>query len=255
MTQKRWYISTIGENAPELAERYHLGLELAEFCTAVNMEGKASQTREQVRRELEKTDRCIVHGPFNELFPCAIDPKARELAAFRYLQAAQCAKEYGAKKLVLHGGFQPFAYYECWYVEQSILFWKELLEKMPENLEIVLENVLETTPDSLRSIVSQVNSPRLRLCLDVGHVLAYSQIPPEAWVESWKPWLSHFHLHNNFGKADTHNGLCEGVIPMGTFLPTICSACPEATMTLEIIQPEQSLRWLEAEGFLEGDPR
>ncbi len=51
-----------------------------------------------------------------------------------------------------------------WYVEKSILFWKDFLQET--DMPIVLENVLEETPDMLLDIVKGVDDPRLRLCPD-----------------------------------------------------------------------------------------
>ena len=74
-------------------------------------------------------------------------------------------------------------------------------------VEIVLENVLETEPQWLLDIVKGVDDPRLKLCLDVGHVNAYSKIPVTEWLASWAPYLSHFHIHNNDTSRDQHNPL------------------------------------------------
>ena len=63
-------------------------------------------------------------------------------------------------------------------------------------------------------IVKGVDEPRLKLCLDVGHVNAYSKIPVTDWLENWAPYLSHFHIHNNDTSRDQHNPLHEGTIPM-----------------------------------------
>ena len=58
MNKKNVYISTTAPDASQLAVQYGLGIE-----------------------------RKVLHAPFNELFPCAIDRKAGALAAERYRQA------------------------------------------------------------------------------------------------------------------------------------------------------------------------
>ena len=155
----------------------------------------------------------FLHGPFNELFPCAIDPKARRLAAQRYRQACGLAASYGADKVVIHAGFVPNVYYPCWYTEQSILFWREFLKDMPENRTICLENVMESDPAWMRDIVKEVNDPRLAICLDVGHANVCSRIPVSGWLETLGPWIRHFHIHNNDSRADTHYSLGAGEHP------------------------------------------
>lgn len=237
------YISTIASDAAELARKYGFGLEIAEFCTAWNMDEKFREVHPNVQEKTAGISGRILHAPFNELFPCAIDKKARALAAERYRQAIQLAKSYGAAKVVVHGGYNPWIYYPVWYVEQSVLFWKAFLQEAP-GVQIVLENVLEEEPGMLLDIVTGVDHPDLRLCLDIGHVNAYGKVPVMQWLESWKDYLSHFHIHNNDGSWDTHSALNNGSIPMREFLDRAAALCPDATLTLELMEADPSVRWL-----------
>lgn len=237
------FLSTIDPNAHILADRYGLGLEIAEYCTAWNMDEHFSETDAQVLAKVERISSRVLHAPFNELFPCAIDPRARALAAERYRQAIALAKKYGAKKVIIHGGYHPKIYYPVWYVSESIRFWQAFLQEDP-GVQIVLENVLEEEPGMLTDIVSGVNHPRLRLCLDVGHVNAYSAIPVMEWLKVCAPWLSHFHIHNNDGSWDTHSALNQGTIPMEALLANIRTLCPDASLTLELMDGADSVRWL-----------
>lgn len=243
MNKDKLYLSTIDPNAAAVAKEYGLGLEIAEYCTAWNMDEKRQETDERVRSQIRGCPALVLHAPFNELFPCAIDPKARALAAERYRQAAELAWEYGAKKMVVHGGYHPYIYYEQWYVEQSVLFWKEFLQQ-ESGTQIVLENVLEPKPELLLDIVRGVDDPRLRLCLDIGHVNAYSKIPVMQWLETLAPYLSHFHIHNNDGSWDTHSPLEQGSIPVKEFLERAQALCPDASITLELMDSRSSVRWL-----------
>ena len=136
-----------------------------------------------------------------------------------------------------------------WYVEQSIEFWKDFLQEDP-GVEIVLENVLEPEPQWLPDIVRGVDDARLRLCLDVGHVNAYSKIGLFHWLESWAPWLSHFHIHNNDGTMDRHAPLNEGTIDMEAFLHRASALCPDATYTFELPEARSSMDWLREKGVI-----
>ena len=243
MNKKNVYISTTAPDASQLAVQYGLGIEIAEYCTAWNMDDEFTSTDAAVRIKLEGIESKVLHAPFNELFPCAIDRKARALAAERYRQAIDLAKAYEATKVVVHGGYNPWIYYPVWYTEQSIIFWKEFLREDP-GMEIVLENVLETDPQWLLDIVKGVGNPRLKLCLDIGHVNAYSKIPVMDWLENWAPYLSHFHIHNNDTSWDTHSPLTEGTIPMKELLEKASLLCPDATFTLELMEAEASVKWM-----------
>ena len=249
MKKENIYISTIAPDAAPLAREYGCGLEIAEFCTAWNMDEKFNGVDGVVKKKLEGISCSTLHAPYNELFPCAIDKKARALAAERYRQAIDLAKRYGSKKVIIHGGYNPWIYYPVWYVEQSILFWKDFLKEDP-GVEIVLENVLETEPQWLLDIVKGVADSRLKLCLDVGHVNAYSPIPVTEWLTSWAPYLSHFHVHNNDGTRDQHNALNDGTIPMKDFLLRAEELYPNATFTFELMKDEPSMKWLAENGLI-----
>ena len=243
MRKDKLYLSTISPDAASVAREYGFGLELAEFCTAWNMDEKFAHVDGVVQKKLEGISHSLLHAPYNELFPCAIDKRARALAAERYRQATNLAKRYDARKVIIHGGYNPRIYFPVWYVKQSILFWKEFLKNDP-GVEIVLENVLEDDPAWLPDIVAGVDDPRLRLCLDIGHVNAYSTVPVMTWLENWASYISHFHIHNNDGSRDAHNDLDNGTIPIKELLFCAQERCPHATYTLELMKDEPSVQWM-----------
>lgn len=243
MMQERFYLSTIDPQAHLLARQAGLGLEIAEYCTAWNLDEQFAQTDALVREKCAGISRRVLHGPFNELFPCAIDPKARHLAQVRFQQALDTARRYGADRVVLHGGYNPWLYYHSWYVEQSAAFWRDF--PIPEGMLVCLENVLEEGPELLLEILERAENPALRICLDVGHVNAYSKVPLMQWLDACAGKIGHFHIHNNFGDADTHDPLDQGSIAMEPLLKKALKHCPQATFTLEIPQCASSVHWLQ----------
>ena len=254
MNREKIYLSTIAPDASRIAREYGLGLEIAEYCTAWNMDEKFAGVDPVVQKKLEGISRSTLHAPYNELFPCAIDKKARALAAERYRHAIELAKRYGSKKVVIHAGYNPWIYYPIWFVEQSIVFWKEFMQEDP-GVEIALENVLETDNQWLVDIVKAVDHPNFRMCLDVGHASAYSKIPLMTWLESWAPYITHFHIHNNDGfgtdgTADKHAPLMDGAIPMKELLLRIEELCPDATIALELMKNQSSVEWMLKEGLI-----
>lgn len=250
MNRKNVCLATIDENAHCLAKEWGLSLELSEFCTAWNMDEKLPETMEALAVKTSCAPVRVLHAPFNELFPCAIDPKARELAKSRYLQAMKLAQEYGADRLVIHGGYNHWIYFPVWYTEQSIPFWKDFLKYIPDGMTVCLENVLEEQPEMLAEILKAVNDPRVGMCLDIGHAHAYSKVDVMKWLEICGPYIRHFHIHNNDKSWDTHSPLPEGTIPMEELLRTAERICENVTYTLELTDSESSLRWLEERGLL-----
>ncbi len=246
------YLSTIADDDYEQAAAYGIGLEIAEFCAAMNMDGELFPIFDSnVRIKMKSAGRFVFHGPFAELSPCSIDPKVRQVSMERYLQAARLAAQYGARRVVLHSGFIPQVYFPHWYEEESIKFWRELLPQLPEGTEIVLENVMDPAPDSMVRVVRKVDDPRLRLCLDIGHAnCARGEVTLDQWFEAFRPYLRHVHLHNNDGKWDLHSPLGEGTIPMAETLDWLNENAPDATMTIENMNCSDSMQWLEKEGYL-----
>ena len=249
MKPEKIYLSTIASDAVEAAEEYGVNLEIAEYCTAWNMDEEFSSVHPAVQKKLEFCQNHLFHAPYNELFPCAIDKRARALAAERYRQAISLARDYGSRKVIIHGGYQTLMYYPVWYTEQSICFWREFLREDP-GVEIVLENVLEQEPDWILDILRAVDDPKLRMCLDIGHVNAYSRIPVLEWLERCAPYISHFHIHNNDGTQDQHSALFEGTIPITEFLCRAETLCPDATFTFELMKSEPSMKWLREKGLI-----
>ena len=210
----RLYLSGIDGRAADLARENGLGLEIAAFCYAPNLEDPAVLSA--VRADMAGVERFWFHAPFAELAPCAIDPLVRQVTEKRYRQAADLAQDLGVRRLVIHGGFVPQVYFPEWYVEQSVLFWREFLRQLPQDMTVALENV---------------------------------RVPPLEWVAPMAPWLRHVHLHNNAGHDDLHDPLGQGTLAMEQVLDTILELCPAATFTLENQDCGPSLVWLREHGY------
>jgi len=249
----RLYLATIAEDAAEAAREYGLGLEIAEFCTASNMDLNFGHWDNLVCEKLRVAgaDRCVFHAPFNELCPAAIDPLVLDVTKRRYRAAMELAQTYGARRMVVHSGFMPFVYFPEYFVERSVAFWTEFLASVPPDFTLHLENVLESEPDMLVDIVRQVGDRRLLLCLDTGHAeMMKKGITLEEWLEKVLPHLGHAHLHNNDGTSDSHSALWDGLIDMEHVVKTILTCCPEATITIETRESYKSVQWLIARNFL-----
>lgn len=270
MKKENLYISTMASDAKETAERYGLGIELAQFCTAWNMDLKFKYIDPLVKETVKNVDRIILHAPFNELSPVAIDPLVLEVTEKRIRQAAELCVRYGAKKMVFHSGYTSHMYYKIWYEPQAVKFFKRVMPTLPGDFTVVLENVFEDEPNLLMNVIKEVDSERLKLCVDVGHVNASlgfahriktNRIGEDIssgcrdvyeWIERSAPYISHYHIHNNYGERDTHNVLADGTIDMKSLFSLIDTLTPDATCTLELSDAGESVKLLMTEGFLQG---
>lgn len=246
----RLFLSTTADDAVRQARAHRLGLELADFCYAPQLE--SADALRAAQEKMHGIGRFWLHAPFAELCPCAIDPMIRAVAQERFRQTAALAQKLNITRIVVHGGFLPKVYFPQWYTEQSVRFWKELLEQLPKNLTLALENVLEPSPELLTQIAAQVDDPRFGLCLDVGHANTVGS--PLAWLEAMRPWLMHAHLHDNSGAWDDHAPLGTGTVPLVPLLERLTADCPSVTCTIENQNCAASLQWLTAHGYLEENP-
>jgi sugar phosphate isomerase/epimerase len=250
--KNRLFLSTIAGDASEVAKEFDLGLELAEFCTASNMDRDFAEWDKIAGEKMKNAKRFVLHAPFNELCPSAIDPLVLDIAKRRYQQVYELAMSYHINRMVVHSGYVPFVYFKEYFVERSVAFWSEYLSDKPEDFYVALENVLEDAPDELINIISGVNDPRFKLCLDMGHAnITKNALTMEDWTKAVLPYLGHVHLHNNFGWPDSHDAPDNGDMDIEALLRIIIEGAPEATVTLEIRDScRSSVEWLQKKGFL-----
>jgi len=253
----KFFISTIAEDA----ETFGLGIEIAEYCTAWNVDNDFEDLDSVVEQKIAMAPEIILHGPFNELSPAAIDIDVLEITKKRYRQAVELCLLYGAKKLVFHSGYTDNQYYKFWYKERAINFWKEFMQNLPGDFIIVLENVLEDEPDLLLDVVRKVDNPRLKLCIDIGHInvclsfahrVKYNRVNEKMgecadiyeWIEKSAPFISHYHIHNNDGKIDSHKAIFDGTIDMKKILEFTNRLTSDATYTIETTEAKESVEWM-----------
>lgn len=246
----RLYLATISDEAAALAREHRFGLELDDFCTAANMDAHFHLWDARTRDFLSHADRFILHAPFAELHPCAIDPLAREVAMRRFRQAAELCRRYGIDRMVVHSGFIPNVYFPVWFVEQSAQFFREFLTSQPSGFKIMIENVLDPDPQALFDMVAQIGDARAGICLDVGHAHVVSKISIGEWLRVLAPRLTHLHVHDNDGSWDTHSIPGEGSLGFPSLFDEILVAAPKATITCECLDAAGCVKRLKADGLL-----
>lgn len=248
----RLYIATVCAEYEEIIEKYGIGVELDQYCQAERMdEYMYEETCAEIDGLLGKTQKCTLHAPFSELFPAAIDPKARILAMERLQQAAGFAVKYGADKMIVHSGYVPLVFFKEWHEDRSVEFWEEMMADRADGLKIVVENVMDDEPYMILRMIERIKNPDIKLCFDVGHAACVSKVPVEEWLDVLAPYLGHLHIHNNDGVHDFHKPVFEGIVDMEAFLDKAISLCePDTTFTIESLEGISSMEWLKVRGYL-----
>lgn len=260
----RLYVATVGKSAVSLIKQYGVGIELDHICWTENLdEPKIAATNKNIRKDIDESGakRRILHAPFQELFPCAIDPKIRAVALDRFEAAFRMAHVYGASRMVVHTGFVPNIYYREWHYKKSIEFWTNYMQSKPDSFMLCVENILEEDPEQMAELIDGLNAReaelggrhRYGMCFDLGHAGCRSKVPVTEWIKVLGQRIVHTHLHCNDGSGDTHGVFdCENaVFSMKEALDAVCEcAAEDVTHTIEALEPQACLRWLELNHYI-----
>lgn len=164
-----------------------------------------------------------MHGPIFDTNVVSLDPELQRISHYRYLQAIQVAKEMGVRYLVFHSQWTPIypaANATRMWLAKVTAYWEKMIAEHLEgsNLTILIENFLDPCPDSMLTLLSRINSPHLKACLDTGHVNIFSELSPIDWLKQLGHHVAYIHAHNNGGELDSHDSFEQGVLDMDSFL-------------------------------------
>lgn len=254
---KKLYISTTAADVLEQAALYGLGIELAQFCYAPFLDENYEEFAEEVRFMQRVSHRMIYHAPFNEIYPAAIDPKARDFAMGRLQQAYKSAASFGIHRMVIHSGYEPMVYFPKWYLARAADFFQEFMDDKPSDFAIMIENQMESGDDLtlLPQLVDKIDDARVGLTLDIGHAMYRGNSRNlREWIDAFAPRTTHIHLHHNDHSWDWHQTLDEpGAkdVDIEEILGILLDKMKAATITLEHSKAAGSVNWLEAKGYLQ----
>ncbi len=150
-----------------------------------------------------------LHGSSFDLHPGSTDKRIVEVTKFRYLQSVDIAKKLKAKYLVFHSQINPLLSVKKirdLKLNNQISFWNDLLENdIPSDLCILIENEYDENCEDIKKICDGIHKPNFGVCLDIGHVLAYSKETIEDWISNLGDRIKYIHLHWNDTSSDDHN--------------------------------------------------
>jgi sugar phosphate isomerase/epimerase len=180
--------------------------------------------------------RITLHGPFQDLAPGALDDGVLAASRRRLRQACRYLPVFRPTALVCHLGYEARHYHwdrERW-LARSAATWKELAARAaPWGVSVMLENVYETEPELFLEVLARAKAPNLRVCLDVGHLLAFGGGDFPRWLTTLAPVIGHLHLHDNHGDDDHHLALGTGRAPLRETLEFLAGRGRRPSVTLE----------------------
>ncbi len=201
---------------------YGMGVEIQDFANLSGMRGAKDENLEFWHDFLLAfhPPRAF-HAPFIDLHPGSEETDEREYAYKRMSESMELAVELRAELIVVHSCWPPPSAkkYGSWDNLNNII---DHLAKLGElaaekGFLITVENVYEPNPGMLVDIVSEIDMPSVKLCLDTGHANIKSDTPLAEWLDVYGSLLTYIHLNDNNGKKDRHMALGEGSIDFEPF--------------------------------------
>lgn len=201
-----------------------------------------------------------LHAPFWDLNLGTKNPMIKEATMKTFNYAYKVAKELGCTEIVVHNGFVPnTSFYQGW-VKNATEFWQEFFADKDDSIIMMVENQCEEDSEVLKMEIDSVNDPRLKVCLDIGHANANSNMSVENWIITLGDRIGYLHLHNNHGKQggrpsymnDEHLGLDDGTIDVAEVFSLLEEYCPNAIWNVEckLDYIEKSVETLKSMGYI-----
>lgn len=189
------------------------------------------------------------HAPFMDLSPGGVDSKIKEVTIDRFTGVIELAQFFKPKTIVFHPGYEKWKFdgnVDLW-LKSSLQTWRPLVREAEEaGLILSIENVFEEAPDSLLSLLKEIDSPHFRFCFDTGHHHVFSKTPLSLWIETLGKYLVEVHLHDNHKERDDHLPMGEGGFDFNQFFGLLSQFECHPIYTIEPHEEAHLWRGLEA---------
>ena len=240
---KKFISSTVDyhnfKGALEIANELNCGIEISRFGRLADIEIDFEKNKKEYKAILADFDNEVtLHGFFSNLNIAAKDPLIAKASLKRYYQSLELAQEFDASLVVFHTCFNNLLkqkkYKEMFFLK-NLEFFNDFIKNF-EDLGIMatLENVHESNPEFIRSIIAAVNSSNFGATIDIGHCNLHSELTISDWIKEYGIMLKHMHFHNNFKDEDSHSSLLEGSVNIKEVLSVLKQMHLYPKITFEI---------------------
>jgi len=234
----------------DFANAQGCNLELGTFAYANALDSNWRRLVKGHQRALSTfKGRVSVHGVFQDICIHSNDSKIAKVSKQRILRNMDIAQSLRAKYVVFHANFNPFVYGELYrsnWIARNADFWRQVLDSYEAT--VLLENFWESAPEIFIDLLKEVNMPRLKVCLDTGHINAFSRVPMEEWVAKLAKQIPYMHFSDNMGESDQHLQIGCGNINWQALTAALkkYEVHPEVVLETETIRKtDESLKYLE----------
>lgn len=181
------------------------------------------------------------HAPFWDLNLGTKIIELQEAMMNIYNEAYAIAKKLNCTEMVIHSNYKPGTDWYSGWIKRAKEFLIKFLSDKDDSITICIENQFESDSELLLNLIDEVNDSRVKICLDIGHAHANSNMAVENWIETLKDRIVYYHLHNNHGKQtilgynkdDEHLGIDNGTINIEKILTLAEKNTPNAIWNIE----------------------
>ncbi|MEK6793792.1 MAG: DUF294 nucleotidyltransferase-like domain-containing protein [Spirochaetota bacterium] len=202
-------VQSIDQFDPYYFDEHGVGVEIQDLLHFNLDDDAAASITERYRERLLR-----FHGPvaFHACVPPRADSISEQTLLDRYRRMTAAAKTLGASTIIFHSGIDPAASTPG-DIERLTEFWRGIRTDIESaGITAALENVLEDDYRPLLSLIRAVDSPRIGICLDLGHHHLNSKQVIEEWLLNLSHHIRHIHIHTNDGADDAHDPIGDAAL-------------------------------------------
>jgi len=155
----------------------------------------------------ERGMKVFTHGPFFGLDVASLDRKISDYSFHSIIRGLEVSRSLGAEVMVIHTGYLPQ------YSRGGRRHWfRNFRRKMTQiaeeagriGIKLALENTWDDRPEVILHMLEMLPDNSAWVCLDTGHMNAFSRYPVRRWWSVLGKSVIALHLHDNDGLSDDH---------------------------------------------------
>ncbi len=185
----------------------------------------------------ERSLATFTHGPFLGLDIASLDAHIAEYSAACLARGLEVTAGLGGPVMVVHTSYSPRfsrAGLREWLGNWSVRMGPILEKARGLGVRIALENVWEERPEELARLIEVLPDRDAMVCLDTGHLAAFSRRPVGRWWEALGDRVAALHLHDNDGSSDDHLPPGRGIFDFPALAEILRGCASRPLMTFEV---------------------
>jgi len=193
---------------------------------------------EASRRLLDERSLSVfTHGPFFGLDVASLDGHLSKYSIDCIQKGLEVTAALGGSVMVIHTAYLPM--FSRGGRRHWFRYWGE---RMPElalraqakGITLALENTWEDRPEVLLHLLEMLPEGAVEICLDTGHMNAFSRLSVGRWWDVLGERVIALHLHDNDGLSDDHLIPGRGTFDFGTLMRLVAGSGRTILFDLEV---------------------